>query len=137
MRSEFRTILKFLKVNGGSGSKRSHSVAANLGKVAFCRGPIAATQGGVSLWITEEQISKWPPDGQAGVRFLLAKPASEFVAKAGPHHLHAAEAVGGNFTGDLSRESSLAVDHNAARVMGHLGMLGSEGLRAEVAGNGG
>jgi hypothetical protein len=37
--------------------ERSYLVAANLGKLAFCRGPIAATQGGASLWITEEQIS--------------------------------------------------------------------------------
>ena len=91
----------------------------------------------MSLWITEEQISKWPPEVQAGVRFLLAKPASEFVAEAGPYHLHAAEAVGGNFAGDLSRIPSLAVDHNAAGVMGHLGVLGSECLRAEVTGEGG
>ena len=99
--------------------------------------PIAATQGGLSLWITEEQISKWSPDVQAGVRFLLAKPASEFVAEAGPHHLHAAEAVGGNFAGDLSRKPGLAVDHNSAGVLRNLGMLGSECFGAEVAGEGG
>ena len=51
--------------------------------MAFCRGPIAATQGGVSLWITEEQISKWPPDVQAGMRFLLKiGDGSEFLTSA-------------------------------------------------------
>jgi len=73
VQNRWRVEHSSIELEGRARRNRSHPGPANLGKLGFSRGPIAAKKGGMSLQITEEQISKWPPDAQAVVRFLLAK----------------------------------------------------------------